>query len=148
MGLSTELNTGRNAGHGWIALGCLLAAVGVALGAIGAHFLESWLAANFEEDAARREELWDTGVRYQMFCAFGLICIGLCSRVMGIGSKVCGSLMLIGALLFSGCLYGYVMTDVKPLVRIVPLGGFSMIFAWLTFAWSVYSAGRESQESP
>ena len=136
------LNTQQNKGHWCIALGCVLAAIGVAFGAIGAHLLEKWLADNFE-DAARREELWDTGVRYQMYCAFGLIGIGLCNRLMDASGKVSGFLMLLGALLFSGCLYGYVLTNVKPLVHIVPIGGLAMIAAWMIFAWSVISSGRK-----
>lgn len=122
-------------------MGCILAAIGVAFGAIGAHLLEKWLAENFE-DPARREELWGTGVRYQMYCAFGLIAIGICSKILAIRTRACGALMLIGAILFSGCLFAYVLTDIKPLVHIVPLGGLSMILAWTLFGWSVVSSNR------
>lgn len=135
MTFSAEKKTGRLL----IVAGCLLAAIGVAFGAIGAHFLEKWLANNFE-DNLRREDIWDAGVRYQMYCAFGLIAIGLASGLFGAKGKLAGVFMFAGALLFSGCLYGYVLTNVKPLVHIVPLGGFSMIIAWVLFGWSMLKA--------
>jgi len=132
-------NNEKKTGRFLIVIGCLLAAIGVAFGAIGAHFLEKWLANNFE-DNLRREELWDVGVRYQMYCAFGLIAIGLAGRAFGAKGKLAGVFMFLGALLFSGSLFGYVLTDVKPLVHIVPLGGLSMIIGWVLFGWSVFKA--------
>jgi len=39
-----------------------------------------------------------------------------------------------GTLLFSGMLYGWVLTESKTLVMIVPLGGLAMIAGWLIFA--------------
>ena len=125
-------------GNSLIVIGCVLAAIGVSLGAIGAHLLEKWLAETFE-DATRREELWETGVRYQMYCAFGLLAIGIAKQRLGRISTAAAVLLTIGALLFSGCLYGYVITDVKPFVHIVPIGGLSMIVGWVLFAWSAIS---------
>ena len=119
----------------WIVAGCVLAAIGVSFGAIGAHLLEKLLTP-------KQQELWDTGVQYQMYMAFGLLVLGLCGEVPR--SKLVGILMLAGALLFSGCLYAYALTDVKPLVHIVPIGGFAMIAAWLILAWSVFGSRNKA----
>lgn len=123
----------------WIALGCLLAAIGIALGAIGAHLLKKFLGPD-------QLTLWETGVRYQMYSAFGMIAAGLCS----LSSRqriIVNSTMFFGVLLFSGCLYAYAFTGVKIFVHIVPLGGFSMIAAWLWLAWFQFRLhGQENGE--
>lgn len=135
----------KHRGNFLILAGCLFAAIGVALGAIGAHLLEKWLAETFE-DAVRREELWETGVRYQMYCAFGLLAIGIGRQRLGKSSVFAASLLILGIFLFSGCLYAYVITSVKPLVHIVPLGGLSMIAGWVTFGFSALAGRRSSDE--
>lgn len=117
----------------WIGVGCLLAAISVGFGAIGAHMLEKWLLENFE-DAARRQEIWETASRYLMYHALGLIAVGLVNFSGRFKRNLVGIVMLIGVILFCGCLYGYVLTNVKVLVHIVPLGGLSLIVSWLMFA--------------
>ncbi len=54
----------------FITTGGLLAALGVAAGAIGAHLLEDKLAAE-------RMESYQTAVRYQTIHAVGLVLVGL-----------------------------------------------------------------------
>ncbi len=132
--MNPETNGGR-----WIVTGCLLAAVAVGSGAIGAHLLEGWLTQKFPEDFARRQELWETASRYLMYHSLGLILVGLSPLTSNRRRDIVGYVMLTGVFLFSGCLYGYVLTNVKPLVHIVPLGGFSMIISWLLFASLSYS---------
>ena len=119
----------------WFVAGCVLAAIGVSFGAIGAHLLEKSLSL-------KQQELWDTAVQYQMYMAFGLLVLGLCRDVPR--TKPVGILMLIGALLFSGCLYAYALTNVKPLVHIVPIGGLAMIAAWSLLAWSAFGSGNKA----
>lgn len=118
----------------WLVVGSLLAAIAVGCGAIGAHFLEKWVAENFE-DPERRLELWETASRYVMYHALGLLAVGLAEFASNFRRNLVGTVMLIGVFLFSGCLYAYVLTNVKPLVHIVPLGGMSMIVAWLMLAF-------------
>src|SRR3972149_5545943 len=63
----------------WIAVGALLAAIGVGLGAYGAHGLVGLLAGwgYSGDDLARRLANYDTAVRYQMLHAVGLVLTGL-----------------------------------------------------------------------
>lgn len=123
----------------WLVCGCLLAAISVGCGAIGAHLLKDWLGTNFPDDYARRQELWETASRYLMYHAIGLIFIGIAPSLSPVRRNLVGCVMLFGVLLFSGCLYAYTLTNIKPLVHIVPLGGFSMIIGWLMFAWFSYA---------
>ena len=42
--------------------------------------------------------------------------------------------LVIGTVLFSGSLYILVLTGVKPLGMITPLGGFAFLLGWLMLA--------------
>jgi uncharacterized membrane protein YgdD (TMEM256/DUF423 family) len=118
------------AGRGFIFLGAIFAAIGVALGAMGAHALEEWLTDHPKHN-------FETAVRYQMVHAIALILVGLAA---GRGSTgwltASGWLFCAGILLFSGGLYGWIFTSVKPFVHIVPVGGTLWIIAWVCFAIS------------
>jgi uncharacterized membrane protein YgdD (TMEM256/DUF423 family) len=125
-----------------IAVGALLAAVGIALGAFGAHALPGWLAAQGRNTEAVTKGLttFETAVRYQMYQSFGLILLGLyASASASRATTIAGALMLLGMLIFSGLLYALVATDVKILGAIVPLGGVMMITGWATWAWSAWA---------
>lgn len=107
-------------------LGSLLAGLGVALGAFGAHGLKSRLSpqrlANFE-----------TGVRYQMVHSLGLLATGLAAGLWTANAWVgiAGVLLLAGMVLFSGSLYLLSITDRRWLGAITPLGGLAWIIGWL-----------------
>jgi len=132
--IQNELNQATNSqSRLWISVGGLLAALSVGFGAIGAHMLEKWVAESFD-DPQRRLELWETASRYLMYHALGLLAVGLVSFGSSRKRNLVGAVMLLGVVLFSGCLYAYVLTNVKPLVHVVPLGGLSMIVSWLMFA--------------
>ena len=114
----------------------MFAAIAVAVGAFGAHGLEGWLAEHFPNDAAKRLANWKTGATYQIYHAIGMILVGLSTDVGGRTKllNLAGVFLLIGILLFSGMLYAWVLTDSRPLVMIVPLGGLSFILGWVFFA--------------
>lgn len=128
----------------WLVVGALLAAVAIATGAIGAHLIKDWVMERYGEEASRRQELWETAARYQMYQAVGLMLLAMVSTLANRQRNIVGTAMLAGALIFCGCLYGYVMLDVKMLVHIVPIGGFSMIIGWALLAWFVFSRGNIS----
>ena len=146
----------------WLVIGCLLAAAAVGLGAFGAHGLESLISKTYDalddsttkqriagepanqtetkaQFVARRLANWETAARYQMYHSFGLILLGL----VGVGvapklSSLTGGLFLGGIILFSGMLYLLVLTNMKMLGAIVPLGGVSFIIGWVCFAFAVW----------
>ena len=118
----------------WIALGALLGGIGVALGAYGVHGLQSLLEARVgsADDLTKRLADWNTAVRYQMVHALALVLVGLVAqRRASWPLTICGVGFLLGAILFSGGLYGFVLTSVKPLVHVVPVGGVAYIVGWL-----------------
>jgi uncharacterized membrane protein YgdD (TMEM256/DUF423 family) len=108
-----------------LAGGAVLAALGVTLGAFGAHGLRSVLDA---------EALgwWETAAQYQMWNAIGLVALGA-APIAGIGRPAL--LLGIGILIFSGSLYLMALTDMRWLGAVTPIGGALMIAGWLWIGW-------------
>ena len=102
---------------------------GVALGAFGAHGLKSKVVPEMLT-------VWNTAVQYHLAHALGLLLIGILYHLMPDASliKVAGWAILLGIILFSGSLYVLVLTGVKPLGIITPLGGVAFLIGWLLLA--------------
>lgn len=118
-------------------IGGLLAAGAIGMGAYAAHPLEGSLKKQNldEETIVKRVDQCETGARYQMYAAIGVILCGvLAGRRTSIGMVVAAAFILLGALLFSGGLYLLVFThdDFHP--AIIPSGGVSFIIGWIIFA--------------
>jgi uncharacterized membrane protein YgdD (TMEM256/DUF423 family) len=105
-----------------VTAGALLAALGVGLGAFGAHALEArldpGLLATFE-----------TGVRYQMYAALALLFLGTQPT-----QRRAPLLLLAGAVIFSGSLYALALSGVRWLGAVTPLGGLLMIAGFVLAA--------------
>ncbi|MDH3270875.1 MAG: DUF423 domain-containing protein, partial [Gemmatimonadota bacterium] len=85
-------------------LGATFAALAVVFGAFGAHALRNTLAA---ADLAT----FETGVRYQMYHALGLLVVAWATTQWNSGTIVAaGWAFVIGILVFSGSLYTLVLT--------------------------------------
>jgi uncharacterized membrane protein YgdD (TMEM256/DUF423 family) len=108
--------------------GSLLAALGVGLGAFGAHGLRRILDAT---------ELgwWHTAVQYQMWHAIGLVGLGA-GKSGAVGLPA--GLLVLGTLIFSGSLYLMALTGMRWLGMVTPLGGTLMIAGWLLVAWRAW----------
>ena len=94
-------------GQRWIAIGALLGAIGVGLGAFGAHGLSDFLAGlgYAGDDLTRRLDIFNTAVRYQMLHAIALVLTGLALEQRPSGWwRFAAWSFLIGVLLFSGLL--------------------------------------------
>lgn len=117
------------------------------LGAFGAHSLEGAVVKWGLEPAeqARRLETWDVGVRYQMYHALALLATGLLAvRQPSRSLAVAGIAFALGTLIFSGCLYALVLSGVKILGAVVPLGGLSLIVGWFALALGVWRMNSNS----
>lgn len=111
-----------------IVLGGLLAAIAVAFGALGAHALKSHLTP-------QQLETFHTAVHYQMIHAIGLILAGLLGlHRRSAAFDLAGWAMLVGIVLFSGCLYVWVGTGSRPFMYLVPVGGTAFIVGWVALA--------------
>lgn len=118
----------------FVGLGALLAFVGVALGAFGAHALRSSLSA---ADLA----IFETGVRYQMYHAVALLGVAWAwTRWPGGGITAAGWLFVAGIVVFSGSLYALVLTGQRWLGAVTPLGGLCFLAGWACLAWAAFRA--------
>ncbi|MDG2014262.1 MAG: DUF423 domain-containing protein [Pirellulaceae bacterium] len=136
---------------GWeirIRTGALVCGTAVLLGAFGAHALKDVLPQWY--DAARAIEKldsWKTAVVYQMMHGLALILVGLLLRDRPSKAlRVAGFAFLTGILLFSGDLYLWVLSDMKPFAMIVPLGGVSFVVGWLCVLFAPLGGGESRQK--
>ncbi len=116
---------------GFIKIAALLGALGVALGAFGAHGLKKLVPPE-------TVGTFETGVRYQMYHVFALLFVGI---LFAAGNQKllrgAGYCFLTGILLFSGSLYlltALKATDAVGLGGIgivTPFGGVFFIIGWL-----------------
>jgi uncharacterized membrane protein YgdD (TMEM256/DUF423 family) len=135
----------------WIVTGALLGALGIVLGAFGAHGLEGQLTRlGLDADLPKRVANFETAVRYQMYGAVALVLVGLlldrqASRVWNAAAMA----TFVGTLVFSGLLYVLVFSgpELKWLGRIVPIGGGLMILGWLGIAVGAMTAIRSQNSS-
>ncbi|MBX3416345.1 MAG: DUF423 domain-containing protein [Pirellulaceae bacterium] len=125
----------------------LMGALAVALGAFGAHGLQEPLARWYPDSGAQKLATWNTAVTYQFYHALAFLALASLSgrhcRKNNVGQpsrlvQVAFWTMLIGVCIFSGLLYALVLSDVKILGAIVPVGGVLMIVGWLCLASSTF----------
>lgn len=108
-------------------IAAILGALGVILGAFGAHALRSHLEA-------RDLEIFETAVRYQMYHAFALIgAAWMLSRNLPYAGYAAWA-FVIGVTIFSGSLYLMVATGHRWLGAITPIGGLALIAGWCLLA--------------
>ncbi len=115
-----------------VVTGALLLLIAVGAGAFGAHALKRIVAPDMLA-------VWQTAVLYQLVHGLGILIIAaLLPRYGTPLMAYAGILMLIGVLIFSGSLYTLVLTDVRWLGAITPIGGLSFMAAWVLVAWTAW----------
>ena len=91
----------------WWAAGAVMAGLAVAAGAFGAHALKGRLSPELLQ-------VFETGVRYQMYHALGLLAVAVaCDRWPEANFNVVGWLLVAGIFLFSGSLYLLCLTGIR-----------------------------------
>lgn len=148
-----------SAARWWLIVAGLLGALGVGLGAHGAHGLRpqveqavdaslvaSMTAAEREAEIAHRMDNWKTGVQYQMMHVAALLAIGLASAQWPL-RRWCfaGAAMLAGMAMFSGMLYYQALAPERRLGIVVMFGGISYIVGWLLLAAAAFGIKETSK---
>jgi uncharacterized membrane protein YgdD (TMEM256/DUF423 family) len=106
--------------------GSTLGALGVMIGAFGAHKLKPYLTQ------VGRLDVFETAVKYQFYHAFALLALGLIMQKAE--QKVfdyAGWSFLAGTIIFSGSLYVLCLTNVGKWGAVTPFGGLFMIAGWI-----------------
>ncbi|HUI64503.1 MAG TPA: DUF423 domain-containing protein [Bacteroidota bacterium] len=114
-----------------VAVGACCAGASVGFGAFGAHSLRSVLSSEMFA-------VFETGVRYQFYHAFGLILCGLAGLKGGnfrpLWLLASAGLFAAGIVLFSGSLYTMSLSGIRAVGALTPLGGLAFITGWVAFA--------------
>jgi uncharacterized membrane protein YgdD (TMEM256/DUF423 family) len=116
----------------WPATGAILLALGVILGAFGAHGLRDRLAS------MGTAEIYQKAVFYHFVHALGVLIVGILPKTGTFpesGADAVCILLLIGIIVFSGSLYLLAVTGRTMLGAITPIGGVAFIAAWVLLAW-------------
>ncbi len=112
----------------FICLGAACAALGIGLGAFGAHGLRGMIGET-------QLGLWETATRYWLVGAFGMLLFGLFQRSRE-KSAAPGWLLLLGSTLFAASLYALALGAPRAVGAITPFGGLGLIAGFLSFAWT------------
>ncbi len=114
----------------FLALGSISALVSVGAGAFGAHALKARLTPDLMA-------AFESGARYQMFHALGLLGVAWAiTRLPGGLAAAAGWLFVAGTVLFSGSLYLMSLTGTRWLGAVTPLGGGAFLAGWACLAWA------------
>ncbi|NLD70802.1 MAG: DUF423 domain-containing protein [Limnobacter sp.] len=115
-------------------LGACLALLSVGAGAFGAHALRARL------DPAMLE-VFETGARYQMYHALGLMAVAWAANLRPSGSvRLAGWLFVLGIVLFSGSLYLLALGGLGAFGIVTPFGGVAMMAGWGCLAYWAFTA--------
>ncbi|MFK4470993.1 uncharacterized membrane protein YgdD (TMEM256/DUF423 family) [Paenibacillus sp. RC73] len=122
----------------WIIVGSIMMLLAVAIGAFGAHIVKTRIDAD-------TLAVYETGVKYHMIHAVGLLIIALAAGQWGASTRLkwAARLLFTGIILFSGSLYVLSLTGIRVLGAITPLGGVCFIAGWLLLALAAWSLKKE-----
>jgi len=113
-------------------LGSLLAGLAVAAGAFGAHGLRERLSPDMLA-------VFETGARYQMYHALGLMGVAWAAgRWPGGLTTAAGWCFVAGIAIFSGSLYALSISGVRWLGAITPIGGLAFLVGWTLLATAAW----------
>ncbi|MFC2110190.1 DUF423 domain-containing protein [Bacteroidota bacterium] len=115
----------------------LLGALGVILGAFGAHALKETLSA-------KNLASFETGVRYQMYHVLMLLFVNFTTYFSERTKKQVSVIILLGILFFSGSIYLITIGGIlaKSIWFITPLGGLLFIIGWVLLAIRAFNEVR------
>ena len=114
------------------AIASFMMALGIALGAFGAHALKSILDEYFLK-------IYNTGIQYHFYNTLGLFAATFIYALKPDSKKIFISLWLIiiGMIIFSFSLYFLAILNMPILGAITPIGGTLLIIAWLTLTYGI-----------
>jgi uncharacterized membrane protein YgdD (TMEM256/DUF423 family) len=111
---------------------CVLAGLGVAAGAFGAHGLRDRIDAG-------SMSAFETAVRYQLVHSLALL-VSSQRSPQPPAARWAGFAFAFGILLFSGSLYALALGAPRGLGMITPFGGLAFIAGWIALAASYRGA--------
>ena len=111
-------------------LGAIGCALGVALGAFGAHTIEQHIS----ETAMG---WWETATQYLWYHAIAMVAVGAFQARPKSVDRAVLIFILPGIILFSGSLFLYAFTSFRTFGMITPVGGVLLLIGWLRLAFAL-----------
>ncbi len=109
----------------WISVAAISGALAVVAGAFGAHGLKARL------EPAQLDS-WVTATQYHLLHSVVLLALALFAAHSGRSIRLPAGLFSAGMLLFSGSIYLLVLTKLRWLGPVTPIGGLLLILGWLS----------------
>lgn len=112
--------------HTLYALAALSMAIGVGCGAFGAHGLRDVISAT-------DLQIWEKAVFYQLIHSLAVLVILVTPHTLFDEQRATrlAQLFLVGTVIFSGSLYILVLSNLRWLGAITPIGGTCFIAGWV-----------------
>lgn len=123
----------------WLTLSGISGFLAVALGAFGAHGLQSRLEG--AADGAKRLGWWQTAAHYHLMHALALAVVAF-AIARAPQARYAGVAFTLGTLLFSGSLYAMTLGAPRWLGAVTPLGGLAFLAGWAIVVWCGVTLGR------
>lgn len=113
----------------FITTGAIFGALGIILGAFGAHALKKI----FTDEQLKN---FETGVKYQMYHALLMIILGLNLNFITIYPTLLYYSLTLGIVFFSFSIYGLCISSarqnkIKTLGPLTPIGGLLLLLSWI-----------------
>lgn len=126
----------RTEGKGILATGAILAGLGVAAGAFGAHLLKAKLGPE-------NLEVWRAATTYQMYHALALLFVGrMLTRHPSRLLRAACWLFILGIVIFAGSLYVLALSGNRAAGAATPVGGGFLLAGWACLAVEMLRSGR------
>ncbi|CDZ79677.1 hypothetical protein BN1013_00173 [Candidatus Rubidus massiliensis] len=108
-----------------VLIASLFGFLGVLFGAFASHILKHHLQLE-------SQQIFEIGVRYQMYHALAIFCIALLSFHFASSWFITAAWsFIVGIIIFSGSLYLLALTGIKSWGAVTPIGGIFLILGWL-----------------
>ncbi|MGV3484418.1 MAG: DUF423 domain-containing protein [Planctomycetaceae bacterium] len=143
-GINPVADEHRSMGRMMVAVAGIVGALGVLIGAFGAHGLQAYLldSGMAAEVMNRRLDQFDVGARYHLVHAVALLALPSLPSISLRARFWAFVMFTFGVVLFSGSLYLLVLTNTPWLGAVTPIGGTAWILAWSTIAVSALASNQ------
>ncbi|API86216.1 DUF423 domain-containing protein [Francisella uliginis] len=126
-----------------LAIGAILGFISVAFGAYAEHGLKTQISAEHFDFIM-------TAVRYNQTYAIVISGIGIAllsskSLAQSLTLKLSSFLFILGTLLFSFSIYISIVWNIPSILKLAPIGGTSLMIAWIVLAISAICIKKNSQ---
>ncbi len=109
----------------WTQVAAVSGALAVMAGAFGAHGLKARVGPE-------QLDAWATAAHYHLLHSVALLALGLFAAYSDRSVKLPAGLLSAGMVLFSGSIYLLVLTKMRWLGPVTPIGGLLLIVGWLS----------------